>query len=75
MPKLNWRKWRAGLFVAGATGFCLALIPLASTPEMTCRSFLLCVLAFMGREIAGFFKRYPVESVKEDVSPFTKEMP
>lgn len=66
MPKLNWRKWRAGLCVAAATGFCLALVPLAATPEMTWRSFILCAVAFMGREVAAFFKRYPVEDVTEE---------
>jgi hypothetical protein len=74
MRKLNWQKWKVGVAVAAISGLCLALVPLATTPEMSLRSFAFCVAAFMGREVVAFFHRHPVESISEDsIKPKPKD--
>lgn len=61
---MNWRKWRAGLAIAGASALLTAGLSL--TDEMNGRAFLRVLCASFLTVGGAYLKTHPVEDVNDE---------
>jgi hypothetical protein len=66
---MKWRKWKAGLVVAGVSGILSGVMGLTFAREIDWIAFAGALVIGAAKDMALFLKDHPIDAVVDDAAP------